>query len=104
MITVDCRDIKSIKNELLVFVSDQIGAIPTLKIHDFTLSPIDDEEIKSNEVIATIKEFLESIGEGKNFAVIGRDNVILVKSISGKTVESDSVPSQSMFSCPHCGS
>lgn len=102
MITVNCRDIKSIKNELLVYVSDQIGAIPTLKTHDFTLSPIDDEEIKSKEVIAVIKEFLESIGEGRNFAVIGRDDVILVKSISGKTIERDSLP-ESMFSCPHCG-
>ena len=31
MITVDCREVESIKNELLVYVSDQIGAIPALK-------------------------------------------------------------------------
>ena len=102
MITVDCRDVASIKNELLVYVSDQIGAIPTLKIHEFILSPIENEKIIPNEVITVIKEFLDSIGEGRNFAVIGRDDVVLIKSISGKTIERESLP-QSMFSCAHCG-
>ena len=45
MITIDCRDVESIKNELLVYVSDQVAAIPTLKNHEFVLSTIDDEAI-----------------------------------------------------------
>ena len=104
MIIVDCRDVQSIKNELVVFVSDQMAAIPAIKINEFVLSPIeDDEEIDKNEVITVIKEFLDSIGEGKNFAVIANDKAILIKSISGKTIESKpSVPDR-MFSCPHCG-
>ncbi len=104
MITVDCRDVESIKNELLVYVADQIGAIPSLKIHEFMLSPIEEGDVINNsEVITAIKEFLDSIGEGRNFAVISKDQVILIKSIYGKTIERKSRQTASMFSCPHCG-
>ncbi len=104
MITVDCREIESIKNELLVYVADQIGAIPALKIHEFMLSPIDDDGIiDSKEVITAIKEFLDSIGEARNFAVISREEVILIKSIYGKNIERHSKQTTSMFSCTHCG-
>ncbi len=55
MITVDCRDVESIKNELLVYVADQIGAIPALKIHEFMLSQIEEEDvIDKSEVITAI--------------------------------------------------
>jgi hypothetical protein len=104
MITVDCRDVESIKNELLVYVADQIGAIPALKIHEFMLSPIEEEDvIDKSEVITAIKEFLDSIGEARNFAVISKEEVILIKSIYGKTIERKSRQTASMFSCPHCG-
>ena len=77
MITVDCRDVESIKNELLVYVADQIGAIPALKIHEFVLSPIEEDDvIDKSEVITAIKEFLDSIGEARNFAVISKEEVI----------------------------
>ncbi len=104
MITVDCREVESIKNELLVYVSDQIGAIPALKLHEFMLSPLEDDGvIDTKEVITAIKEFLDSIGESRNFAVISRDEVILIKSIYGKTIERESKSTSSMFSCTHCG-
>lgn len=104
MITVDCRDVESIKNELLVYVADQIGAIPALKIHEFMLAPIEEEDvIDKSEVIRAIKEFLDSIGEASNFAVISKEQVILIKSIYGKTIERKSRPTASMFSCTHCG-
>ena len=104
MITVDCRDVESIKHELVVYVSDQVGAIPTLKLHDFTLSPVEDNDIvDQNEVITAIKEFLNSVGEARNFAVISNSNIISIKSISGKTIERISKPPSQMFSCPHCG-
>jgi len=104
MITVDCRDVESIKNELLVYVADQIGAIPALKIHEFVLSPIEEEDvIDKSEVITAIKEFLDSIGEIRNFAVISKEEVILIKSIYGKTIERKPIQTASMFSCTHCG-
>ncbi len=104
MITIDCKDVLSIKNELVVYVSDQAAAIPTLKHDQFTLSTLDDDEIiDTNTVITSIKEFLESIGEGNNFAVISNNETISIKSISGKIIERDALPQSDMFSCTHCG-
>ena len=104
MITVDCREVESIKNELLVYVSDQVAAIPAIKLHEFMLSPIDDGDIvDQTEVITSIKEFLDSIGEARNFAVISKENVILIKSITGKTIEREPQHPTHMFSCSHCG-
>ena len=104
MITVDCRDVESIKNELLVYVSDNIGAIPSIKLHEFMLSSIEDDGvIDKKEVISAIKEFLESIGEGRNFAVISKEEVIMIKSIYGKSIERDAPKTASLYSCSHCG-
>ena len=104
MLTVDCKDILSIKNELLVYVADKVEAIPTLKQNQFTLSTLDDDEIVDvNSVISAIKEFLDSINEGNNFAVISSNEKINVTSISGKTIERETVEQPEMFSCTHCG-
>lgn len=104
MLTVDCREVESIKHELLVYVSDQVAAIPAIKLHEFMLSPIEENDIvDKNEVITAIKEFLDSIGEGRNFAVIASSNVILIKSITGKSIERNRQAPDQMFSCPHCG-
>ncbi|MFB5612024.1 MAG: C2H2-type zinc finger protein, partial [Nitrosarchaeum sp.] len=103
MLTIDCRDVASIKSELVVYVSDQVAAIPTLKIHEFMLSSLNDEIIDKNVVITAIKEFLASIGEGHNFAVISNNNMISIKSITGKVIERDPSPTSELFSCTHCG-
>ncbi|NJK77555.1 MAG: C2H2-type zinc finger protein [Nanoarchaeota archaeon] len=103
MLTIDCRDVEPIKSELVVYVSDQVAAIPTLKNHSFMLSSLDDEIIDKTIVITAIKEFLGSIGEAHNFAVISNHDVISIKSIYGKTIERDSLPRSDMFSCTHCG-
>ena len=59
MLTVDCKDVLSIQNELVVYVSDGVAAIPTLKNHQFTLSNLDDDEsIDVDAVISVIKEYL----------------------------------------------
>ena len=104
MLTIDCKDVLPIKNELVVYVSDQVAAIPTLKNHQFTLSTLDDDEIIDvATVITSIKEFLDSIGEGHNFAVISNNEIISIKSISGKIIEREGTQQQEMFSCTHCG-
>lgn len=105
MLTVDCRDVASIKHELLVYVADQVAAIPTIKNHQFTLSMFDDDEIVDiSVVISSIKEFLDSIGEGRNFAVISNNDVISIRSITGKPIEREHpVSPGEMFSCTHCG-
>ena len=105
MLTIDCKDILSIKNDLLVFVADKVAAIPTLKHHQFTLSTFDDDEIIDiASVISAIKEFLDSINEGNNFAVISNNETISITSISGKIIErADPAQQSDMFSCTHCG-
>ena len=104
MITVDCKDVEPILNELAIYVSDQIAAIPALKLHEFILAPImDDDNINHAEVVASIKEFLESIGEKRNFAVISNNNNVIIKSIFGKKIERVTKSTGQMFSCTHCG-
>ena len=105
MITIDCKDVMSVKHDLLVYVADQVAAIPTLKHHQFTLSSLDDDEVVDpTAVISAIKEFLDSIDEGKNFAVISSHNTINITSISGTVIENAASQSEyEMFSCTHCG-
>ena len=105
MIIVDCKDVEPILNELAIYVADQVAAIPALKAHQFVLSPIeDDEQINQVEVITSIKEFLESIGEKQSFGVISNSNKIMIKSILGKKIEREAKKSTGqMFSCSHCG-
>jgi|TARA_Y100000310_G_scaffold23183_1_gene22171 hypothetical protein len=104
MITIDCKDVEPILNELAIYVSDQVAAIPALKLHQFVLAPIvDDDPINQAEVVTSIKEFLESIGEKQNFGVISNDNNITIKSIFGKKIERAAKPTGQMFSCAHCG-
>ncbi len=104
MITVDCHDVESIQNELVVYVADQVGAVPNLKYHEFILSPIEDDgTVDQNEVVTSIREFLSSIGEQTNFAVISKGDIISIESIRGKTIDRDQKSSSGLFSCPHCG-
>lgn len=104
MITVNCRDIPSIKSPLAVYTSDKVGAMPALKLHEFVLAPIDDEEINSSDVITAIKMFLTSIGCERHFAVVQKNNVINVVSLDGYKLESfPQGKSDQFFSCIHCG-
>jgi len=104
MITIDCKDILSIKNELLVYVADKVAAIPTLKHHQFTLSTFDEDEIIDiTSVISAIKEYLDSIDESNNFAVISNNETIIITSITDKIIKRETAPQSEMFSCTHCG-
>ena len=104
MITVDCRDVESILHELAIYVSDQVAAVPAMKFHQFVLAPImDDEPVDQDGVITAIKEFLESIGENRNFGVIANEDTVTIKSLFGKKIERLAKPAGEMFSCAHCG-
>ena len=104
MITVDCRDVESVLHELAIYVSDQVAAVPAMKLHQFVLAPIMDEDpVDQNEVITSIKEFLESIGENRNFGVIANGDIVTIKSLFGKKIERLAKSTGEMFSCAHCG-
>ena len=103
MITVDCRDVESVLHELAIYVSDQVAAVPAMKLHQFVLAPIMDEDlVDQNQVITSIKEFLESIGENRNFGVIANGDTVTIKSLFGKKIERLAKPAGEMFSCAHC--
>ena len=105
MLTIDCKDVSSVQNELLVYVADKVEAIHTLKNHQFTLSTLDDDDVLEIEsVISAIKEYFDSINEGSNFAVISNNEFINITSVNGKVIKNDSKAQQgNMFSCTHCG-
>ena len=104
MITVNCHDVEPILHELMIYVADQVAAVPFIKFHKFILTPImDDETVNGDEVISSIKEFLDSIGEKHNFAVISNGATITIKSIHGKQIEREKQPQSQLFSCTHCG-
>ena len=105
MLTIDCKDVSSVQNDLLVYVADKVEAIPTLKHHQFTLSTLDDDDILDIEsVISAIKEYFDSINEGSNFAVISKNEFINITSVNGKLLKNDSKQQQgNKFSCTHCG-
>ena len=104
MITVDCKDVSSLKSPLAIFTSDQVGALPTLKKHEFVLAPLSDEEVDSAQVITAIKSFLNSLSIEKHFAVIQKNNVISIVPLDDYKLETQ--PTQltdQFFSCVHCG-
>ena len=104
MLTIDCKDVSSVQNELLVYVADKVEAIPTLKNHQFTLSTLDDDILDVELVISAIKEYFDSINESSNFAVISNNDLINITSITGKMLTTDSQKQQNgLFSCTHCG-
>lgn len=104
MITVDCRSILSLKSPLAIYTSDQVGAVPALKINEFMLAPLNDEEIDSSIVIKAIKSFLGSLSIEKHFAVIQKKDTISIVSLDDYKLEiPPSQPTDQFFSCVHCG-
>lgn len=102
VITVNCSEVLPIQQDLLVYVSDDIGAIPTMKRHEFVLSPIEnDETIDQVEVTTSIREYLNSIGQAKNFGVISKSETIFIKSINGEKMPGQVKSIPSIRSC--CG-
>lgn len=104
MITVDCKDIDALKSPLAIYTSDQVGAMPALKLHEFVLAPITDEDINPSNVIQAIKSFLASLSIEKHFAVIQKKNTITIIPIDDYKLEAKpSGPTDQFFSCVHCG-
>jgi hypothetical protein len=102
VITVDCREAEHLKHEMAVFVSDWLGAIPFMKIHEFILSPLGDEQLEMEKIVKAIKEFFASIGETANYGVLAKNNLVMIKSVHDRP-QQKARPTDSMFACTHCG-
>ncbi|MDE1728525.1 MAG: C2H2-type zinc finger protein [Thaumarchaeota archaeon] len=104
MITVNCRDILSLKSPLAVYTSDQVGAVPALKIREFVLDSISDDGVDAARVIKAIRNFLDSLSIEKHFAIIQNKNLISVVAIDDFKLEiQPAQPTDQFFSCVHCG-
>ena len=88
--------------EMAVFVSDWLGVIPTMKLHEFVLTTLDDKRLDSDYVVKAIKEFFASIGETANYGVLPKEEAIVIKYLHEKPLQK-AKPANSMFSCSHCG-
>jgi len=102
MITIDCREAEHLKHEMAVFVSDWVGAIPSMKLHEFMLSPLGNELLEMDRAVKAIKEFFASIGETSNYGVLAKNNMIMIKSLHEKPIKK-AKQTESMFACTHCG-
>lgn len=102
VITIDCREAEHLKQEMAVFVSDWIGAIPTIKLHEFMLSPLGNERLDMDRIVKAVREFFASIGETANYGVLTKNNLIMIKSVHEKPTQKTR-PTESMFACTHCG-
>jgi hypothetical protein len=102
VITVDCREVEHLKHEMAVFVSDWVGAIPNMKIHEFILSPIENEMLDKERVVNAIREFFASVGETGNYAILPKNDYIMIRALHDRPQEK-AKPVQSLFSCVHCG-
>jgi hypothetical protein len=104
MITVNCKDILSLKSPLAVYTSDQVGAVPALKIREFVLDSVNNEDVDAASVIKAIKNFLDSLSIEQHFAVIQNKNMISIVAIDDYEIEVQPThPTDQFFSCVHCG-
>jgi len=104
LIVVKCNDVESVMSKLAVHVAEQVEAVPMLKIHEFVLTPLEDEEIAISKVIDSIKSFLKLLNKESDFAVTAINQTVSITSLNGKTLEfSDDTSSDGFFVCQHCG-
>jgi hypothetical protein len=105
MITVDCKSMPTLKSPMAIFTADKIGVVPSLKINEFVLTPInDDEELDSTKIIGAIKDFLNSLAIEKHYAVIQKNDLISIVPLDDYKLENISGNlTDQFFSCIHCG-
>ncbi|WP_316506104.1 C2H2-type zinc finger protein [Nitrosopumilus sp.] len=109
MITVDCSNALTIKEPLLVYVADKLGALPILKSEKFILDSVDDtHSINKLDAVSAIMEFLESVNLKENFQITSKGNSIKIESLDGKEMKEkleklSKKKKELFFECTHCG-
>jgi len=91
-------------SKLAVHVAEQVEAIPMLKIHEFVLTSLGNEEIAISKVIESIKGFLKLLNKESDFAVTAVNQTVSITSLNGKALKlADDASSDGFFVCQHCG-
>ena len=101
MIIVDCKEVRPILHDLAIYLADNIQALPTLKNHEFILSPIDEEALDNQKTIMHIRKFLSYINEENNFQVTNISKKIKIQSRNGEKIQRKSKPVKTLRTC--CG-
>jgi len=109
MITIDCGKALAIKDQLLVYVADNLKVLPILKSDKFILTPLDDTQIiNKSDVLSIIMKFLESVNLKNYFQIIPKGDNIIMEPLEGKdmkeNLEKFAVNNKDLFfECTHCG-
>ena len=109
MITVDCSDVLSIKDKLLVYVADKLEALPILKNEKFVLDSLDDSQtVDKMNVISAIEGFLESVNLKEKFQITPKGNIIQIEPLDGADMKGNldkvsNTDRNPFFECTHCG-
>lgn len=90
-------------SKLAIHIADQVGVVPMLKAHEFTLMPVDDQQVDTNKIVDSIKDFLKMISEEKDFTIKLKSNKISIISLNGEDLKSDHGNDELFFVCQHCG-
>jgi Fe2+ or Zn2+ uptake regulation protein len=95
---------EAVMSKLAVHVAEQVEAVPMLKIHEFVLTSLDNEEIDTSKVIESIKNFLKLLNKEGEFAVTAVNDTISITSLNGQALKlADDTSSEGFFVCQHCG-
>jgi len=109
MITIDCSNALAIKDQLLVYVADNLKVLPILKSDKFILTPLDETlVINKSDVLSAIMKFLESTNLENNFQIIPKGDNIIIKPFEGKDMKENleklaGNKKDLFFECTHCG-
>ena len=90
-------------SKLAIHIADQVGVVPMLKTHEFTLLPTDNGQVDINKVVNSIKDFLKIMSKEKNFAVTAKNNNISITSLNGEDLKPVDSNDDLFFVCQHCG-
>ena len=105
MITVDCSNVKPLKDKLLIHVADRLGVLPILKSDKFVLTTLDESQtIEKSSVLAAIEDFLELKKLKEDIQIISKGNNIIMEPLDGKEIKDNPKQKKELFfACAHCG-
>lgn len=89
--------------KIAIHVADQVGAVPMLKTHEFTLLPSDDKEVDANKIVDSIGDFLKMISREKDFTIKLKGNKVTILSLKGEGLKPLDGNGDPFFVCQHCG-
>ena len=89
--------------KLAIHIAEQVGLVPMLKAHEFTLLSADDQQIDTNKIVDAIGDFLKLMSIEKDFTIIPKGNKVTILSLKGEDLKPLDGDGEPFFVCQHCG-